>query len=100
MLGHEGVVDESLKEESEGDDIEDKDVEDALSVVLKVGSEHVPLLEEPMSVSLCYGVNCKTLHSGHVCVGIQIILTSSFAIQTNSQEVTLIRRNILDHLSM
>ena len=82
MLGHEGVVDESLKEESEGDDIEDKDVEDALSVVLQVGCEHVPLLEEPVSVSLCDGIHCKALHSRNICVGIQIILTSSLAIQT------------------
>ena len=43
MFRHEGVVDKSLDEESEGDDIEDKDIEDALAVVLKVGSEHVPL---------------------------------------------------------
>ena len=92
MLCHEGIVNKSLHEQGEGDDIEDKDVEDALSVVLKVGSEHVPLLQEPVSVSLCNGVHCKTLHSSHVCVGIQIILTSSLTIQTNGQEVTLIRR--------
>ena len=68
MLSHEGVVDESLDEEGEGDDIEDEDVEDALSVVLEVGGEHVPLLEEPMPMSLCNGVNCKTLHSCDICV--------------------------------
>ena len=80
MLSHEGVVDESLDEEGEGDDIEDEDVEDALSVVLEVGGEHVPLLEEPVPVSLRDGVHGKALHSRDVCCGIQIILTSSFAV--------------------
>lgn len=70
MLGHEGIVDESLNKQGEGDDIEDKDVEDALPVVLEVGGEHVPFLEEPVPVSLSYGVHCKTLHSCHICVGI------------------------------
>ena len=89
MLRHEGVVHEPLHEQSEGDDVEDEDVEDALSVVLQVGSEHVPLLQAPVSVSFCDGVHCKTLHSGHICRGIQVILTSSFAVQTNSQEISL-----------
>ena len=94
MLSHEGIVDESLDEQGEGDDVEDKDVEDALSVVLEVGGEHVPLLEEPMPMSLCNGVNREALHSRNVCVGIQIILTSSFAVQPNSEKITL---KIVEH---
>ena len=89
VLSHEGVVDKSLDEQGEGDDVEDKDVEDALSVVLEVCSEHVPLLQEPMSVSFSDGINCKTLHSRNICVGIQIILTRSFTVQTNCEKITL-----------
>ena len=89
MLGHKGVVDESLDEEGEGDDIEDEDVEDTLAVVLVVGSEHVPLFQEPMSMSLSDRVYSKALHSRHIGVGVQIVLSSSLAVKTNSQEVSL-----------
>jgi len=59
VLGHEGVVDEPLDEQGNGDDVEYKHVEDALSVVLEVVGEHVPLLEEPMSVSFCDSVHSE-----------------------------------------
>ena len=89
MFRHEGIVDKSLNEKSKCDDIEDKDVEDALSVVLKVGSEHVPLLEEPMTMPLCNSIYCKALHSGDICVRVQIVLSGSFAVQANGKKVSL-----------
>ena len=57
VLGHEGVVDKSLDEQGEGDDVEDKDVEDALSVVHEICSEHVPLLSFAFSQHLCWNPN-------------------------------------------
>ena len=89
MLCHEGVVDESLDEECEGDDIEDEDVEDALSVVLEVGGEHVPLLEEPVPVSLRNRVHSEALHPSHVGVGVEIVLPCSLAVQPDGEEVAL-----------
>ena len=91
---HECVVDESFHEQGEGDDIEDEDVEDALSVVLEVSGEHVPLLEEPVSVSLCNSVHCKTLHSCNVRVGIQVVLSGSLAVQSYGQHVALKQETI------
>ena len=89
MFCHEGIVDKSLNEKSKCDDIEDKDVKDALSVVLKVGSEHVPLFEEPMTMSFCNSIYSKTLHSCNICVRVQIVLSGSFAVQANGKEVSL-----------
>ena len=89
MFCHEGVVDESLDEESEGDDIEDENVEYALSVVLEVGGEHVPLFEEPVPVPLRDGVHGEALHPRHVCVGVQVVLPRALAVQANGQEVSL-----------
>ena len=89
MLGHEGVVDESLDEEGEGDDIEDKDVEDALAIVLEVGGKHVPFFQEPMSMSLSDCIHSKALHSRHIGVGVKIVLSGSLTVQTNGQEVSL-----------
>ena len=89
MLGHKSVVDKSLNEEGEGDDIEDKDVEDALAIVLEVGGEHVPLFQEPMSMSLGDCIHSKALHSRHIGVGVKIVLSRPLAVQTNGQKISL-----------
>ena len=57
------LTDESLDEEGDGNDVEDKKEEDGLSVLLQEVDHGVPLLENPGAVPLGDRVQAETLHS-------------------------------------
>ena len=57
------LTDELVNEEADGDDVEDKEVEDVLPILFQKVRPDVPLFQHPVTTSLSDGFQSKTLHS-------------------------------------
>lgn len=58
------LTDELVDEEADGDDVEDEEVEDVLTVLLQEVCPDVPLLEHPVPATLSDRLQAEALHSG------------------------------------
>ena len=56
------LTDELIDEEADGNDIEDKEVEDVLPIFFQKVCPDVPLFQHPMTTSFSDGFQSKTLH--------------------------------------
>ena len=59
------LTDEPLNEQSDGDDVEDEEIEDVLSVLLEESDPAVPALPPPVFATLVEGIHVKTGHSAN-----------------------------------
>ena len=57
------LTDELVNEEADGDDVEDKEVEDVLPILFQKVRPDVPLFQHPVTTALSDGFQSKTLHS-------------------------------------
>ena len=71
FLSHDKLLtDEALDEEGDGDDVEDKEVEDVLSVLLEESDPAVPSLPPPVVAPLVEGIHSET---GHSVNGVRVV---------------------------
>ena len=56
------LTDELVNEEADGDDVEDKEVEDVLPILFQKVRPDVPLFQHPVTTALSDGFQSKTLH--------------------------------------
>ena len=88
VFGHERVVDEAVDEQGDGDDVEDEEVEDVLTVLFQEGRQLVPAAQPRVPVALLHGVDVETRHSRHVGRSVQKVLLGALAVQSDGDEIT------------